>query len=333
MKSDCTARDTMAGARQIFRTVVLAASMAACVPGLAAAAYPDRPIRLVVTHPAGGALDASARQLAEKLPQRLGQPVVVESRVGAAGLVGTQVVAKSAADGYTLGFVSSSFTILPLLYPKMPFALADLTAVAKVVEAPFVIVAPPNLPQKTMREFLDAARRQPNTMTMATGGNGSFGHLLLAWLNAEANVAITHVPYKGEAPALTGLLANDANTLTLNITTALPLLKANRLRALAVTGEKRAAALPDVPAVNEHGVPTAVAPWFGVLAPTGTPAPIVARLNDVINQTLQDRDLRDRFLGQGFDIGNMTPGALQTAINREGAQWARIVKERNINFE
>jgi len=298
-----------------------------------AQAFPDKPIRLVVTHAAGGALDASARQLAEKLSPKLGQPVVVENRVGAAGMVATAYVAKSPPDGYTLAFVSSSFTILPLLYPNLPFQMSDVVPVANVVQAPFVLAAVPNAPFKTLAEFLAQAKAQPGKLSWGSGGNGSFGHLLGAWLNAEANVNITHVPYKGEAPALQGLLANDVSVVPLNITSTLSLIKSGKLRPLAVSGAKRSPMLPDVPTITESSVKVVVAPWFGILAPAGVPRPVLARLNEAVNQVLQEGDLRERWQNLGFEVVGGSEASLQAAIERERAQWARIVKDRSINFD
>ncbi len=281
----------------------------------------------------GGALDASARQLAEKLTLNLGQPVVVENRPGAAGLTATAFVAKSPADGYTLAFISSSFTILPLLHPNMPFQMSEIAPVANIVQAPFVVSAAPNAPFKTFPEFLAQAKAQPGRLSWGSGGNGSFGHLMGAWLNAEADANITHVPYKGEAPALQGLLAGDVSVVPLNITSTISLIKAGKLKPLAVSGSRRSALLPDVPTVSEQSVPVVVAPWFAMVAPAGVPKPVMARLNQAVNQALQERELRDRFQNAGFEIVGGSEATLQSMMDREGALWARIVKQRNIRFD
>lgn len=317
------------------RAIVMAgASLAATLAtGARAEGFPERPIKLIVTHAAGGALDASARQLAEKLTPRLGQPVVVENHPGAAGLTATTLVAKSPADGYTLAFISSSFTILPLIYPDMPFKMAEIAPVANVVQAPFVVSALPNAPFKTFPEFLAQAKAQPGKLTWGSGGNGSFGHLLGAWLNAEADVNITHVPYRGEAPALQGLLAGDVSVVPVNITSALGLIKAGKLRPLAASGSRRSPLLPDVPTIEEQSVKVAVAPWFAMVAPAGVPKPVMARLNQAVNQALQDRELKERFQGAGFEIVGGSEATLQSMMDREGALWARIVKQRNIRFD
>lgn len=321
----------------LSRRAVVAAGLSLAVTlasgPLQAQAYPDRPIKLIVTHAAGGALDASARQLAEKLAIKLGQPVVVENRPGAAGLTATGFVAKSPPDGYTLAFISSSFTILPLLYPSMPFQMSEIAPVANIVQAPFVLSASPNAPFKTFPEFLEQAKAQPGKLSWGSGGNGSFGHLLGAWLNAEANVNIMHVPYKGESPAMQGLLAGDVSVVPLNITSTLSLIKAGKLKPLAVSGNRRSPMLPDVPTVSEFSVPVSVAPWFAMVAPAGVPKPVLARLNLAVNQALQDPELRDRFTGAGFEIVGGSEATLQSMIDREGALWARIVKQRNIRFD
>ncbi len=330
------ARAIGCGRRAFLPALVLGLSWIASVlaPGAAQAqTFPDRPIRLIVTHAAGGALDATARQLAEKLSPKLGQQVIVENRVGAAGMVATAFVAKSPPDGYTLAFVSSSFTILPLLYPNMPFQMSELTGVANVVQAPFVLAVLPNAPFKTLPEFLAQAKAQPGKFTWGSGGNGSFGHLLGAWLNAEAGVNITHVPYKGEAPALQGLLAGDVSVVPLNITSSLSLIKSGKLMPLAVSGNRRSAMLPDVPTIAEQSVQVAVAPWFAMLAPAGVPKPVLARLNEAVNQALQERDLRERLQNIGFEIVGGSEATLQAMVERERVQWARIVKERSIRFD
>lgn len=318
------------------RAIVIAgASLAATLaPGVVRAqTFPDKPIRLIVTHAPGGALDASARQLAEKLAPRLGQPVVVENRPGAAGLTASHFVAKSPADGYTLAYISSSFTILPLVHANMPFQMSEIAPVAGIVQAPFVIAALPNAPFKTFPEFLAQARSQPGRMTWGSGGNGSFGHLLGAWLNAEADVNINHIPYKGEAPAMQGLLSGDVSVVPLNITAALGLVKSGKLRPLAVSGARRAPLLPDVPTIGEQSVQVAVAPWFAMVAPAGVPKPVLTRLNQAVNQALEERDLRERFQTVGFEVVGGSEATLQSMMDREGALWARIVKQRNIRFE
>jgi len=318
------------------RALLLAgASLAATLPAgiVRAQTFPDRPIKLIVTHAPGGALDASARQLAEKLALRLGQPVVVENRPGAAGLTATHFVSKAPADGYTLAYISSSFTILPLVHASMPFQMSEIAPLAGIVQAPFVIASLPNAPFKTFPEFLAQARSQPGRMTWGSGGNGSFGHLLGAWLNAEADVNITHVPYKGEGPAMQGLLSGDVSVAPLNITAALSLVKAGKLKPLAVSGTRRAPLLPDVPTIGEQSVQVAVAPWFAMVAPAGVPKPVMARLNQAVNQALQDRELRERFQTAGFEVVGGSEATLQTMMDREAALWARIVKQRNIRFE
>jgi tripartite-type tricarboxylate transporter receptor subunit TctC len=321
--------------RRWFSALAVALPLAATLAlgNAQAQSFPDRPIRLIVTHAAGGALDVSARQLAERLGLKLGQQVIVENRVGAAGMVATSFVAKAPADGYTLAFVSASFTILPVIYPNMNFQMSELTGVANVVQAPFVLAVAPNAPFKSFSEFVNQAKAQPNKFTWGSGGNGSFGHLLGAWFSAEADARITHVPYKGEAPAITALLSNDVTIVPINITSAIPLIKAGKLKALAVSGSKRSPLLPDVPTIAEQSVQVAVAPWFAMIAPAGVPKPILARLNQAVNEVLQERDLRDRFLNVGFEIGGGPESTLNGMIEREGKQWARIVKDRGVTFD
>ena len=313
---------------------LLAALLVSITPLRATAQnYPDKPIRLIVTHAAGGALDASARQLAERLSAKFGQQMIVENRVGAAGMVATGFVAKAPADGYTLLYSPASFSVLPLMYPNMPFQLAEVTGVSNVVQAPFVLCVLPNAPFRNLADFVAQAKAQPGKLTWGSGGNGSFGHLMGAWFNAEAAVNLTHVPYKGEAPAVQAIFSGDVSVVPVNIATAAALIKAGKLRALAVSGARRSPLLPDVPTVSEQGIPVVVAPWFAMLAPAGMPKAIFAKLNEAVNQALQEKELRERFLAAGFEIGGGSEAVLNGMIEKERAQWTKIVKERSVAFD
>lgn len=295
--------------------------------------YPDRTIRIVATSAAGGGLDASARLVAEKLTVILKQQVVVENVAGAGGILGAANVAKAAPDGYTLLFVAAGYTTLPSLHRNLPFSHADLAPVALAVSAPFVMVTAPSAPYKTLPEFIAYAKSHKGQVSYASGGNGTAGHLLGTWLRSAAQLDMVHIPFKGENPALQDLLGGQVSIMPLNITSALQLIRSGKLQPLAISGSQRSPLLPNVPTILEQSLPVQGVTWFGMLAPAATPKPVIARLNEAVNQVLQDRDVRDRMLAAGFDIGGGTPADFQNLIQREASQWGRIIKELDIKVE
>jgi tripartite-type tricarboxylate transporter receptor subunit TctC len=322
------------GLTRLLAVAGSAALMAAVAPGaFAQSGYPDRPIRLIATSAAGGGLDASARQLAEKLTIMLKQQVVVENVAGAGGILGAANVAKATPDGYTLLFVAAGYTTLPSLHRNLPFTHADLAPVALAVSSPFVMVAAPSAPYKTLTEFIAYAKSNPGKVNFASGGNGTAGHLLGTWLKSAARLDMVHIPFKGENPALQDLLSGQVSMMPLNITSALQLIRAGKLQPLAISGSKRSPLLPDVPTITEQSLPVQGITWFGMLAPAATPKPIINRLNEAVNQALQDPALRDRLVAAGLEIGGGSPGDFQKLIEREAAQWGRIIKELDIKVE
>jgi tripartite-type tricarboxylate transporter receptor subunit TctC len=317
--------------RRLF--VIAPLALAATAPGARAQAYPDKPVRLIVNSAAGGALDATARNLAEKLSVRMGKPFIVENRPGAGGVLGANSVAKSPADGYTLLFVSAGYSMLPALYTDLPFKHADLTPVAVAVAVPFVLVTSPNAPYKTLPEFIAYAKSQPGKLSFASGGNATAGHLLGTWFKAEAGIDLLHVPFRGEGPAVQSLLGEQVPIMPVTTTIGLPLIKAGKLRALAISSAKRSSLLPDVPTIAEQGVPVQSVTWFGMMAPAGVPKEIVARLNEAVNQALQEPDLRDKYVGAGMEVGGGSQADFQKLIERETAHWARLIKDAGIKTE
>ena len=243
-------------------------------------AYPVKTIKLVVPFPPGAGTDAIARLIAQKLAESMGQPMIVENRVGAGGAIGATEVAKADPDGYTLLFVASPFTTVAASSKSAGYdPIKQFVPVAPIALGPLAFVVNPNVPAKTMREFLALARAQPNKLNYGSAGTGSVNHLALELLNARAGIDIEHVPYKGIAPATQDLLAGQIQAMTASIPATLPLVAQNRVRVLAVTGPKRAALLPDVPTWRESGVDAEVINYWGIVAPLGTPPDVVARLN------------------------------------------------------
>jgi tripartite-type tricarboxylate transporter receptor subunit TctC len=305
--------------------VALAASLAA--PGALAQAYPDRPVRLVVGFPPGGAADILGRIVAQQLSSRLGQQVVVDNRGGAGGLIATEIVARANADGYTLFFTSIPHVINPHLYAKVSYdALKDFTPVIQFVSVPLMMAAGPGLAAKTVKEVIAVARAKPG-LNYGSGGSGSSSHLAMELFKSMARVEMTHVPYKGTGPLITDMLGGQ---IALTIASAVPLtpqVKAGRLRALGVTGAKRSQALPEVPAINESVPGYEVVNWFGVVAPAGTPKPVITRVNAELNKALQVPDLVKTLNAQTAEAVGGTPQAFGSVIKSDYAKWQKVVKQ------
>ncbi len=319
--------------RHIVFAPALMAAGALAAPAAWAQAFPDRPIRLIVNSAPGGALDVSARHLADRLTLKLGKPVICENKPGAGGVLGAASVAKSPADGYTLLMVSAGYSMLPALQPSLPFTHADFAPVAVAVSVPFVFVTSPTAPYKTLREFITYAKARPGQMSFASGGNATAGHLLGTWFKAEAGLDLQHIPFKGEGPAVQSMLGDQIQLMPATISISLPLVKAGKLRALAISSATRSMLLPDVPTIVEQGVAVQSVTWFGVLAPAGVPKDVLARLNEAINQVLQEPDLREKYNAIGMEVGGGSQAEFQSLITREAAQWARLIKENGIKPE
>ena len=269
---------------------LLQAAAAACLPGTtlgatlnahASTAWPNRPVRLVIPFPAGGATDYAARAVGSALAERWGQALVFDNRAGAGSTLGTQLGAKSSPDGYTLVMgIPAGVSIAPHIYPKLGYdPLTDLVPIAGFASSPMVVVVPANAPWRMLAELLTAARNKPGALAYASNGSGSLPHLATKWLATQAKVKLVHVPYRGSALALPDLVAGRVQLMVDIIVSALPLIEAGKLRALAVTGPQRSTLLPEVPTVAQSGLPGfAVAQWYGLFAPAGTPAEIVARV-------------------------------------------------------
>jgi tripartite-type tricarboxylate transporter receptor subunit TctC len=307
----------------------LGALLAGIATVASAQSYPNRTIRLVVPFPAAGTTDILARAVAQKLTEALGQAVVVDNRPGAAGNIGSDLVAKSAPDGYTLlmGTVGTH-AINPSLYSKMPYDhVKDFAPVVLVAGVPNVLVVNPALPVNSVSDLIKLAKDKPGQINFASSGSGTSIHLSGELFKTMAGVDMTHVPYKGSSPALTDLIGGQVQIMFDNLPSALPQIKSGRLRAIAVTSLKRAPVLPDIPTINESGLPGFEASsWFGVLAPAGTPATVVARINAEVNKWLQSADAREKLLGQGAEAAGGSPERFANHIRAESEKWAKVVK-------
>ena len=313
----------------MWRLVLIAVSTAAAFaasPFALGQSYPTKPIRMVVPFAPGGGSDISARILAEGLHQAMGQPVVVDNRAGAGSTIGTDIVAKASPDGYTtlLGNISMAFN--PALYKKLPYdGLRDFTPISLVVDQPNVMVSHPSLSAKTLKEFIALARSAPGKLTYASAGVGSGTHLAMELLTLTLKVELVHVPYKGTGPSLTALLGNEISVFLSTFASALPHVKAGRLRAFGVTTTKRAKALPEVPTISEAGVPGyEYSTWYGILVPAGTRHAIVEKLNKTTVGLLNSPDLTQRYLAQGMEPIPSTPLNTPPASRRRlrsGAKW------------
>jgi tripartite-type tricarboxylate transporter receptor subunit TctC len=292
--------------------------------------YPSKPIRLVVPFPAGGTTDLLARAMAQKLSEALGQQVVVDNRPGAGGNIGSDIVAKSAPDGYTLlmGTVGTH-AINVSLYAKMPYdAVKDFVPIVLVAGVPNVLVVHPALPVKTVADLIKLAKDQPGSINFASSGNGTSIHLSGELFKSLTGVQMAHIPYKGSAPALTDLIGGQVQIMFDNLPSALPHIKAGKLRAIAVTSTKRAPALPDLPTIAESGIPGFEASsWFGMLAPAGTPREIVLRINAEVNKALQAGDMKEKLLAQGAEAVGNSPEFFVEYIRSETTKWAKVVKD------
>jgi len=317
------------------RAIVLAGLLS--IGGLASAqdAWPSKPVTIVVPFAPGGGTDIGTRIVAQKLSQLWGQSVVVDNRGGAGGTLGVEIAAKSPPDGYTLVLASfGNILVGPALYPKLPYdPVKDLAPVVLVSTPPGLMVINPGIPAKNVKEFIAYARANTGKVNYGSAGNGVWNHLFTELFKRMAKIDMTHVPYKGTAPAITDLIAGQIQMMMSPFPTALPHVKAGRLRALAVTEEKRSPVLPNIPTVAESGLPGyAAASWFAVLAPAGTPKPVVTKVNTDINRVFTRADVKAIFAADGSEPVGGTPEELATSMREGMAKWGRLVRELNIHL-
>jgi tripartite-type tricarboxylate transporter receptor subunit TctC len=318
--------------------VILVAAMLASQSTSAADAqsYPTKPVRMVIPFPAGGTTDILGRVAAQKLSEGLGQQVVPDNRPGASGNIGTEQVAKAAPDGYMLLTApGSTLTIHPSLYPKLGFdPLKDFAPVTILAGVPNLLVVHPSLPARNVKELIALAKAKPDALNYASTGAGQSTHLSMELFKSMAGVKIVHVPYKGSAPAVTDLLGGHVPMMFDNMPSALPHVKAGKLRPLGVSTIKRSSTAPEVPTVAESGLPGFdVTVWFAVLAPAATPRDIVDRLHRILVKGLQAADVRERLATQGAEPVGNTPEQFTAQMKTDLAKWAKVVKAANIKLD
>ena len=313
---------------KILFAIALAAVTLTAPPGIAQT-YPAKPVRIIAGFPPGGAADLLARVVADKLSAALGQSFVVENRPGAGGTIGADAVAKAAPDGYTLLLgVTASQTIAPSIYKSLPYdAARDFKPVALVATIPVTLVVHPSVPANTAREFVALAKAAPAPMQYASSGSGAIPHLAGELFQLSQGVKLQHVPYKGAPLAMSDLLAGRVQLMFDNLPTVLAHIRSGKLRALAVAGDKRARALPDLPTLAEAGVPgVEVGSWFGVLAPGGTPDAIVATLTREIGKAVAADDAKARMEAMGAEPAYLAPGDFARLMRADTEKWAKLVK-------
>ena len=312
---------------------VYAAALIA-LPALAQPQYPNRSIRIIVPLAAGGPSDLLGRMLGQKFTEAWGQPVVIDNRTGANGVVGSELVAKSPPDGYTLLMgTTGTHGINAALFPKLPYdTVNDFAPIARAGVAPYVLVAHPSLPVRAMPELLQLARARPGQITIASGGSAS--HLAAALFKSIARIDLLLIPYKGNSLAVTAVIGGEISLVFGSIAQSLPQVKAGRMRALGVTGVRRSPVMPDVKTIAESGVPGfETSTWYGMLAPAGTPRVIIDKVNGEIVRILQLPDVRDRLTAEAFELPSDTPDQFAAIIKSELSRWAKVVKDTGARIE
>lgn len=322
---------------RISRRRAVAALLALAVAGPAAAqAWPEKPIRIIVGFAPGGFTDVLARLVGSKLQERLGQPVVVENKAGAAGTIGADIVAKANPDGYTLLLGhSNSNAVAPALYPKLPYdVVRDFTPVIRIATTPLLLTVHPSVAARDVQSFVALARKNPEGLRFASSGNGSAQHLAAARFMLATQTRMTHVPYKGSGQAIVDLLSGQVDLNFESPPNVLPHVQAGKLRALAITSDKRSPLLPDVPTLAEAGVPNAeMLQWFAVLGPAGMPREITQKLNTEIGAILKLPEVVDKIASQGGEITAGSAEEFAAFLGKDTAAWARLVKEANVRLD
>lgn len=311
------------------------AAVGAAMAQSSSVVYPVRPIRMIVPFPAGGATDILARALSQKLGEKIGQTVVVDNRPGAGGTIGADAASKAPADGYTLLLATSStHSIGPAINPKIPYnAENDFTPIAYVASSPNVVLVPMTSPSRTMREFIELARKNPGRLNYASSGNGTIVHLTTEYFKAQSDTFILHIPYRGTALAMPDLISGKLDVLFDSFVTGMPHVKDGKLRALAVTSLKRTALAPDLPTVSETLPGFESVTWFGVYGPKGLNAELTARVNQAVNAALADAEVKERFARLGAEPTGGTPQAFAAMVRTDSAKWKKIISERRITAE
>jgi tripartite-type tricarboxylate transporter receptor subunit TctC len=299
--------------------------------------YPERPVRIIVPYPPGSGIDIVARIVGQKMTGHWGQQLVVENRPGAGAIIGVDAVAKATADGYTVGIADTGpLAINPALYPKLPYnPVRDFAPVTLLANLPFILVVHPSLPANSVTELIALAKSRPGKINYASVGNGSAVHLATELFKSKAGVDLVHIPYKGSAPALNGVLAGEASVMFVNLLSSLPQVKAGKLRALAVATSKRTPALPELPTIGEAGLPGyEFQAWFGIVAPAGTTRPVVERLNAEFRWAIALADVREQLLAQGgIEPVGSSAESFAAYIRSEVDAWGKLVRQTGAHVD
>ena len=322
--------------RKIGRRLLVAAGLLAGVAGACAQTpWPSKPVRIVVPFPPGGIVDTVARQLQPRLQAALGQTVLIDNRSGAGGTIGVGEVARSTPDGYTVVMVFDAYATYPLVYPKLGYDTAkDLVPVTQIASNPLVLVVHPGVPATNLKQFVELAKSKPGKLNYASVGAGSSNHLTAEYFKSVSGTFIAHIPYRGGGPAQQDLLGGQVDMMCLSAVLAQPHVRAGKLRALAQTGARRVAAYPDVATVAESGYPGFdVSSWVGMLAPAGTPRPVVDRLHDEIRRILAEPEFVARLTEQGLTPIANAPEQFAAVLASEQAKWRRLVTDRKLSLD
>jgi tripartite-type tricarboxylate transporter receptor subunit TctC len=316
-------------------SVAVSSAVHAQVTNKPGGVYPSRPIRLIVPFAPGGSNDIMARLIGQKLSESMGGQIVVDNRAGGSGIIGTDIAAKAAPDGYTVLMMSLTFAVNPSLFRKLPYDTEkDLIPVTLVASAPLMLVVHPSIPVKSVQDFLAYAKANPGKLNFGSGGPGTTPHLAGEMLKLMARVQMTHVPYKGGGPALTDLMGGQIQLMLENIPSTLPLAKSGKVRALAVSGRQRSALVPDLPTLDEAGLKGyEIVGWNGLFVPAGTPWNIVTHLHTETAKALAQADVKERLVTMGAEGVGSSPEEFRAFVKAEISKWARVVKEAGLKVE
>lgn len=314
--------------------LVLASGMAAAGPSMADSDWPNKMVKIVVPFPAGGSTDLLARDIAHSLTKKLGETFIVENKPGASSTIGTHEVARSAPDGYTFLVTSSHFAIVPSLYKDLPYKPSELRGVSLLVNLPVVMVASTTAPVNSVQDVIDYDKKNPGKLNFGSSGAGGVNHLSGELFNSMANVSLTHVPYKGAAPAMQDLIGGHVQFMFDAISTSLPHIKAGRIKALAWTGKERSAVLPDLPTIDESGVPGYQSTsWLAMFAPAGVPSEIIQRMSKEVSAALNQPELKERLQSQGAEVVSSTPEELDKIVQEDGRKWSELIEQIDLKLE
>ena len=313
----------------------LSAALLIAAGAVYAQSFPSRPVRIISPYAAGSTVDIMCRIISPKLTASLGQQVIIENRAGAGGAIGMEATARSPKDGYTIMLAASGFTVIPSLNPRLTWdPVKDFSAIAQVATSPLVMVVHPNVAAKNLAELIALAKAQPGKLRYGHAGIGSSQHMAGELFSLEAGIDIVNVPYKGGKESLSDLLGDRIEMSVQGVPAVLPQIRSGAVRAIFLTGPKRSATLPDLPTIGEAGLPKATANvWFGLLAPAGTPRPIIERLNADIIALMKSVDVIEGFVNGGSEVATGTPEEFARMIREDVVTWAKVIKQRGIKVE